>query len=178
MQHQYSIECKNIRLNPLMEDDIEYLRMWRNDSNNTTYLRKLEYITEQMQLKWWKQYLENEDELCFSIVEIEDINNIVGSASLYNFHNNQAEFGKFLIGDERAHGKGVGYWALMAILKLAFTTLNMEKIVLECHENNTPALHIYKKAGFKIVDSHEFIDGCSEYDMELLKQDYKWEEIK
>ena len=159
----------------MKENDIEYLRMWRNDSNNTKYLRKLGYITEQMQLKWWQQYLENEDELCFSIMETGEINSIVGSASLYNFHGNQAEFGKFLIGDERAHGKGIGYCALMAILKIAFTTVAMEKIVLECHEYNIPAFRIYEKTGFRIVGSHDFADGCKEYDMELLKQDYNYE---
>ena len=168
------MECKDIRLEPLKESDIEYLRQWRNDPNNTTYLRKIGYITKEMQLEWYQQYLQNEDELCFSIVETKEINKIVGSASLYNFQKCQVEFGKFLIGDNRVHGKGIGYRVLMVMLEFAFYKLNMGKVILSCHEDNEPALHIYKKAGFKITSNQKFVDDGKEYAMELLKQDYKW----
>lgn len=170
MKHEYSIQYENISLRPLAERDIEYLREWRNSPENTTYLRKLDYITSEQQRNWYNSYLENDDEICFSIIETEQLNRIVGSASLYNFKGKQAEFGKILIGDKQAHGRKIGYHALVALARLGFDQLNLEKIVLECHEHNGAAFHIYSQVGFHIVGEHEFAEGGLEYDMELTKE--------
>ncbi len=173
MEHQYQRVYKNVRVCPLQNNHIEYLRQWRNETTNTRYLRKIGEITPEMQEQWYERYLKNEDEMCFAIYENETIDNIVGSASLYNFEGEQAEFGKILIGDEKAHGKNIGYHALKAILDIAFDELQLDRIILECHEHNKAAFRIYEKAGFVVCGSHAFADGCQEYDMELSKVDYK-----
>lgn len=172
MKHQHYMNYENICLRPLMEDDIEFLREWRNNPANTVYLRKIGYISCEQQKKWYDNYLKNEDEICFAIVETEELNRIVGSASLYNFQNNQAEFGKLLIGDEQAHGRKIGYHAVAALVKYGFEHFNLERIVLECHEKNASAYHIYSQTGFEVVGSHEFDGGGLEYDMELRKEQF------
>lgn len=148
LKHNYSIQYNNVFLRPLTEKDIENLRVWRNDKNNSKFLRQIPYITEKAQQEWYKKYIDNKNEICFAIEECDEIKCMVGSLSLYNFTENSAEFGKILIGDIRAHRKQVGYHATVAAIKIAFETLNLQKLVLEVYENNFSAIKIYEKAGF------------------------------
>lgn len=148
MNHSYSIRNKNVFLRPLEKNDIEKLREWRNDKKNSKFLRQIPYITEDAQKRWFENYLNNEDEICFAIEECEQLNRIVGSLSLYNFCGDTAEFGKILIGDEEAHGKKVGYNATVAALKIAFEVIKLKRVVLEVYEDNVAAKTIYEQAGF------------------------------
>ena len=148
MEHNYSTKYKNIVLRPLEKRDIEKLRIWRNDKKNTKFLRQIPYITEESQNKWFENYLENEDEICFAIEECQELNRLVGSLSLYNFNGNVAEFGKILIGDIEAHGRKIGYNATKTVLKIAFDVLKLKKVILEVYEDNLAAKKIYEKAGF------------------------------
>ena len=99
MKHSYSISYKNVALKPITENELEYLRTWRNDPANTKYLRQIPYITPEMQKKWFDSYLANGDEMTFAICETKQLGRVVGSLSLYEFCDGEAEFGKILIGD-------------------------------------------------------------------------------
>lgn len=179
MKHSYMSEYRNVRLKPLAAEDIELLRNWRNDAGNSKYLRKIPHITSEMQKAWFEKYLENEDEICFSIFEQDVLNRVVGSLSLYDFQGKQAEFGKILIGDEAAHGKKIGLHALLAVLKVAFEDLKLEKVILHVYEDNVAARHIYETAGFVKKDSH-ISCGMTENYMEITPEAYseKCKEMK
>lgn len=153
MNHNYTVNYQNVTLLPLTKEHIELLRKWRNDSKNSRFLRSIPFITPEMQENWYETYLANEDELCLVIYENQVLKRVVGSLSLYEFHDKQAEFGKILIGDEEAHGKSVGYHAILAVLKIAFEELKLEKVVLRVYDENIAAKRIYEKAGFKKVGS-------------------------
>lgn len=148
MIHNISFSLNNIVLRQIKENDIESLRVWRNDPNNSMYLRKINYITPEMQKQWYDNYLRNNKEIAFAIVETNQINDIVGSVSLYNFSDNKAEFGRILIGNKDAHGKKIGYTATIAVLKIAFDILELEEVVLECNNDNLRAIRVYEQAGF------------------------------
>ena len=169
MKHNIRMEYKNIILRPLEQEDIEYLREWRNDEKNTKYLRKIGYISEEQQKKWYEGYLVNEDEYTFAIEERCELNRIVGSASLYGFNNGQVEFGKILIGDSEAHGKKIGCHTTEAISSIAFDYFNCKKVILRCFVENKGACYVYKQAGFCEVDSYITSDGQEEVFMELTK---------
>lgn len=149
MKHQYKLSISNVNVRPLKKEDIEYLRKWRNDPSNTRFLRKIPYITKEQQEAWFLSYLDDENEIIFAIDETCEVKRIVGSASLYNFNANEVEFGRFLIGDLKAHGKKVGYNAMVAILKIAFEKLGLGKVILTCYEKNLAALKVYKALGFE-----------------------------
>ena len=177
MKHNYCYTYKNVSIRPLSESDIEFLRKWRNDESNTKYLRKLPHITTGMQRSWYEKYLLNEDEFCFAIDEIESLNRMVGSLSLYNFNDQQAEFGKILIGDLNAHGKNIGVNSIIALLYIAFNELKLERVILHVYVANTGAVHVYEKVGFSVVNVH-ISDGFEESLMEITKESFlmKWEE--
>lgn len=173
MVHKYKLEYRNVVIRQLERTDIEPLRIWRNDQTNATFLRKMEEISPTQQLKWYESYLKNKQEIIFAIDEVEKRKELVGSASLYNLHSDCAEFGRFLIGRKDAHGEKIGLNALNAILNIAFVQLNLSKVILHCFEQNKAAFHIYSEVGFNVVKEYECRDLGIEYEMVLLKENYK-----
>ena len=171
MIHAYSRKEKNVLLRPLEEKDIEQLRVWRNNPSNTKYLRKIPIITKEKQRSWFVSYLNNPDELIFAIEECEDLNRLVGSLSLYSFNGSSCCFGRILVGDNEAHNKNVGLNATIAVIKVAFYQLGLEKIELTVFPENLPALTIYNKAGFNIENEHITEEGRIEYLMVIKKED-------
>ena len=163
MDHNYTIEYENVTLRPLKKDDIENLRIWRNDPKNTLYLSKIPFITKEMQDAWFEKYLNNRDELCFAIVENKVLKRIVGSLSLHKFDNNYCYLGKILIGDAEAHGRKVGVNGSIAAARIAFEQLDIETVNLHVFTENFIALKVYKNAGFTIVDKHMTESGKTEY---------------
>lgn len=172
MEHQFSLEFKNVKVRPLSLNDIEYLRQWRNYSGNTKYLRKIGEITVEQQLSWFRRYLKNPDEICFAIDEVVELKKTVGSASLYDFREEQVEFGKIMVGTPEAHGRKIGYHSTIAIVAIAFTKLSLTRVILHCYKENCGALHIYDQVGFVIIDEHDGPKGV-EYTMELTKEHFK-----
>ncbi len=159
MVHNYSARYKDILLRPLLKKDIEVLRRWRNNTEAVKYLRNIGEITPEMQEKWFKSYLLNNDEYSFSIIDIGDLHTIVGSVSLYNFKNTQAEVGKIQIGDARAHGKGIGRTALVMITELGFKSFGVKKIVAGVNQCNIASHSNFMKIGFKITGTHPSVSS-------------------
>ena len=171
MKHSYFKTYKNIELKPLSQNEIELLRSWRNDPANTKYLSKIPFITEQMQREWFERYLLNVDEMTFAIYEVKELERAVGSLSLYDFSDESAELGKIMVGDSAAHGKKIGYNAVIAALKIAFDDLKLKKVRLTVFEENAKALYIYQKAGFKTKRSYDK-DGRIELYMEIEAEEF------
>lgn len=172
MYHDYSIDYKNITLRPLREQDIEYLRKWRNDPRNTTFLRRIPFISAEMQKVWFDNYINNDNEMCFAIIENKDLNRIVGSLSLYEFSDNMCLFGKILVGDEEAHGKKIGLNATKAALIIAFDKLKLQTVNLYVYYDNIVAKKIYKEAGFVIESIRRADDGKKELIMTIDRRNF------
>ncbi len=172
MEHHYYASQQNVMLRPLLKTDIRYLRKWRNAKKNTKYLSEIGYITRKKQKQWFEGYLKNPDEITFAILDCTNHKRMVGSVSLYDFQNDTAEFGKFLIGYRKAHGKKIGYHAAQAVLGIAFHTLGLSNVVLHCFQGNYSALKIYREIGFEPVTEKVFPDGKHEYEMEISKEKF------
>ena len=154
MNHNYTVERGNLLLRPLQEEDIEYLRCWRNDSKQTKFLRPIGHITADMQKKWFEKYLENLDEVTFAIVETQKLNRIIGSIALYDFTEDSAEIGKIQIGDPEAHGCGYGSLSIAMALQIAFTELGRKRVTASVNRNNIPSYRSFQKVGFTVVGNH------------------------
>ena len=158
MKHEYIKDFKNIRIRPLREDDLELLRIWRNNPDNCKYLSKIPYITSAMQKGWFESTFETPNEYVFAIEEICELNRLVGSLSLYNITEKEAEFGKILIGNEEAHGKKIGVNSLNALLLLCFNELDLNSVYLHVYEDNVGAIKVYSQVGFSVEEEHIAIE--------------------
>lgn len=155
MDHNICARYKNVMLRPLVHEDIENLRVWRNDRQATRFLRQIGHITPEMQEKWFESYLRKQTELTFAIVETDMLYRIVGSVSLYDIADKQAEFGRIQVGDPNAHGRGIGKAATILTLAVAFERLKLERVYASVHRDNLAAYSSYMKVGFKVIGNRE-----------------------
>ena len=65
-----------------------------------------------------------------------------------------AEYGIF-IGEENALGKGYGSEAMQLMLRYAEESLGIVKVDLRVLEDNAPAMQVYLKNGFRVVEGIE-----------------------
>ena len=173
MEHKYAAKYSDTYLRPLIRDDLENLRAWRNDRNATKYLRHIDYITRQMQTDWYESYLSNESELIFAIVEDSDLHRMVGSVAVYGINReaHTAEIGKIQIGDREAHGRGIGQKALVMAMKIGFEKLGIIKFVGEVHQDNIPARTNDRKVGFRFIGEQPSENGGTEDLLEAFRED-------
>lgn len=167
MDHNYSARLGDILLRPLMHEDIENLRVWRNNVYQTRFLRPVGHITPEMQQQWFEKYMANENEITFSIIETSDLNRIVGSVALYDFHGDVAEIGKLQVGDPEAGGRGIGRISFILALWIGFRKLGLKKIIASVHQENIAAHKSYMKIGFRIVGTHPSVVGGIEDEIEI-----------
>lgn len=155
MEHSYSIKTDSVSLFPLKREDIQIVRNWRNSDNIRFCFVNSGIISAEQQEQWYVSYLNKAKDFTFSIFD-NQLNKIIGMCALYNFSDDNltAEFGRFMIGDPDARGKGIGVEALNAALKISFDILKLEKVVLEVYSDNLPALKTYLKCGFRIVETY------------------------
>ena len=168
MLHLYEKKGDQVTIRPLAHKDIDYLREWRNQSENSQFIRKIPHISKAMQEQWFAEYLESNDEMTFAIVYEGEVS---GSASLYGFQRGKAEFGKLMVG--RNKGKGIGKIATRMCLDIAFDDLGLDIVEAVVTVGNTAAVVIYVKLGFYITGRRFSEDvGADEYTIELPKERY------
>ena len=172
MNHNIVVNYKHVRIRPLVEEDIEKLRIWRNDSNLNEYLRKIDNITTEAQIAWWKNDCKDETVATFAIDEVESLNRIVGSVSIYNIRSHTAEIGRIVVGDHEAKGKKIGYFALLMAMYAGYQRLDIKEYYGEVHEDNKPAYINDMRAGFIVTGKHPYESGGYELEMILPKDHF------
>ena len=175
MRHSYWAQLGDIEIRQLDEEDLELLRKWGNDKETTKFLRKIDFITEEMQKRWYESYLENNKELFFAIRDTNILNRTVGSLALYewNKEDSTCEIGKIQIGDVEAHGKGIGRKTLVMAMKIAFRAIGVKKILASVHPDNVQAYHNDMKIGFRVIGETDSVVGGKELLLEMLEEDVK-----
>jgi diamine N-acetyltransferase len=171
LDHNFMATYKNVCIRQLERADIELLRQWRNEEENTKYISQIGHITPEKQNLWFDSYLNDDDNCTFAIDEIGELNRCVGSVSLYNFGSNSVECGKFMMGDPEARGKGVGRLGIILCMFLGFEKFKLNQITAVVHQDNIAALTTDQKAGFVIVGKHPYGDGKEELEL-LCEKEY------
>lgn len=166
MNHNYLLNDFGVLLRQVSEKDLNNLCKWRNKNEIKKGFLDQNDLTIEKQSIWYESYLNNDNDIMFII----EYNNIpVGSVALYNINNNTAEFGRIMIGEDIAKGKGVAQSATRLICKFGFDILKLEDIYLKVFTNNDVAIRVYEKVGF-IKDHIESIENKNLYHMVLCKE--------
>lgn len=172
MEHKYEICYGNVKLRPLKEQDIECLRNWRNNAEISRFLTPIGYISRDAQKRWYVDYVKNEDEITFAIIDLQNEEKVVGSVSIYNIQKSTAEIGKIVVGDKDAQGKKIGTKAFAMGTHFAFEMLKVERMRCFVNVENRIARHIYSKIGFDIVGKRVMDGVGEEEEREVLSQDF------
>lgn len=175
MLHDFNLEVDNLSIIPLKENDIEQMRIWRNLPHIRKNFIYSGIIEAEDQKNWFEKHKLIENDFVFMIKEKVDLKRKIGTISIYNFSEDgkEAEFGRFLIGDNDAHGKGYGVLSAKLACSIAFNKMSIEKLKLEVFEDNGSAYHVYQKVGFKKVGFKAHDDNRILIQMEMKKSEFK-----
>jgi RimJ/RimL family protein N-acetyltransferase len=151
------IENERIRLRLLEKEDLSLILGWRNQDHVRTRFIHSEIIRPEQHENWFEQYLQRDDDYLFVIEEIRYLRKPVGQVSIYkiDWERKRAEFGRLLIGEKDAAGKGIASAATNLILDFAFKTLQLDEIELLVKSDNEEAIRIYQDCGFREVQESE-----------------------
>ncbi|WP_052702813.1 GNAT family N-acetyltransferase [Paenibacillus beijingensis] len=153
MRHNFSIDTDRLKLRPLVREDLDRVFGWRNKAEIRNSFFNNDIITWKQHLSWFAAYLNNERDIVFMIEETADIHEVVGMGALSNIDTDKqmAEFGRLMIGNSKARGKGIGLESVTAICDFGFLEMGLKEIYLEVFEHNSASVNIYQKAGFGLT---------------------------
>jgi diamine N-acetyltransferase len=144
------IEGDRIILRLLELDDLPLTLSWRNQDEIRKWFLNTAIIPADGHFAWFERYRELDNDFVFLILA-KDLNNApVGQISLYDidWDAKTAEFGRLMIGEPRAKGRGIAKKATRLLLDHCFGVMKLKEITLEVKENNEAAIAIYQSTGF------------------------------
>ncbi len=141
-------------LRPVEEADLPYTLAWRNQDHIRRWFVHSGVITPAQHRAWFEGYRERDDDFVFVIEETRDLRKPVGQVSLYriDWDRHRAEYGRLLIGEPDAAGRGLAREATDVLLRYAGTTWGIREITLEVFVDNAPAIAIYSGCGFTVQE--------------------------
>lgn len=134
----------------LCSEDLPMTLAWRNREDIRVQFIHSDIITWEQHLAWWEEYQAKDNDFVFIIEETQRLHRPVGQVSLYNIdlEKSEAEYGRMMIGDNKARGMGLARRATELLISWAFTSVGLKRIYLEVFRNNTVAANLYRHCGF------------------------------
>lgn len=140
------------KLRELERKDLGCINQWRNDEELIKLLgAPYRFINLDVDMKWYESYLVNRGNAVRCAIIESGCDEILGLISLVSidFINQSAEI-HLMIGDKENQGRGIGTFAMNAMLNHAFYNMNLQRVELTVVESNKRAIHLYEKCGFKL----------------------------
>lgn len=138
------------KLRELERKDLNIINKWRNNSALIASLgAPYRFINLDVDIKWFENYMANRGNAIRCAIIFGNTEELIGLVSLVDidFINQSAEF-HIMIGDTEKQNKGVGTFAVKAMLYHAFYNMNLQRIELSVLDTNERAKHLYEKCGF------------------------------
>ena len=148
------IEEYGVKLKPLKANDLELVRRWRNDPKIAGFMEFRDYITEDMQIKWFEKI--NKGHNYFYITEFEKKDIALANIKDVDFKHKTGEGGLF-IWDDNYIDSIISYKITYAMYDFAFEKLGLKQI--ECHilPDNKRAIDYNKSLGFNLQPNQDLI---------------------
>ena len=138
----------NVTLTSLTEDKIEMVRNWRNDPKIAKYMVNKEFITPEMQIKWFSS-INNENSYYF-IIEYE--RKEIGLILVRNINSQEKEGeGGIYIYDDDYLNSDVSFRAVLCLQDFCFDTLKFNQMIAHIFSDNIRAIRYNKFLGYKLV---------------------------
>ena len=171
---------EKIRLRALTTEDAKITWLWQNSPEIKEFYSDHPYpVNFEMEKLWYEKITYTNIPVTVFGIEILENHKLIGMSILKNINliHRSAELGIF-IGDTSEKHKGYSGEATRLTLKFGFLDMGLNRIYLKVHEDNTPALKLYEKNGFKkegLLRKSVFKNGRfkNEIIMSLLKEEFK-----
>jgi len=147
------LKGRRIMLREYRSEDFASIRAWVNDEATTRWMstRFWPPQTEVDTQEFLSRMLQSSHNAYnFVIADVQD-ESYIGQLDLFrvDWRLRQGEIG-MVIGRSEMRGHGYGQEALELMERFAFHNLGLERLELEVHMDNQPALQCYQKAGFTL----------------------------
>lgn len=142
---QMNVEFENIL--DVEDDLIELVRNWRNSKQVSQYMYTNHHISKEEHNKWIEK-IRTKDNAKAWIIKYDGKQVGLAQLSNINYNDKTTEWG-FYIADESLKGKGVGSASLLILIEIVFEEMNFNKMRTMVLENNSIAMKLYEKFGFK-----------------------------
>ncbi|MGB1247770.1 MAG: GNAT family N-acetyltransferase [Chitinophagales bacterium] len=139
--------------------DLELLRNWRNDAHIADHMFFQEYITPQMQKKWFISLAEND---YYFIIQHKHISIGLIHLSHHNEDEKSAEAGLF-IHKKEYWGTHLPVLSSLALLQFAFETEKLEKIYAKVKKENNAAMQYNHALGFQNMSDEKLVLDVGNY---------------
>ncbi|WP_395479724.1 spermidine N1-acetyltransferase [Candidatus Curculioniphilus buchneri] len=154
-----SFNQHNIKLRPLEREDLHFIHQLNNNEIMMRYWFEEPYEAYVELKDLYQKNIHNMNERRF-IIDKNGINiGLVELIDIDHIHR-RAEFTILIVPEHQ--GKGYATIATHLALNFGFMVLNLHKLYLIVDEENTKAIHIYTKLGFKqegILLQEFFVNG-------------------
>ena len=150
---------QKVRLRLLEPADLPTTLGWRNQDANRQWFFNSSVISESVHEAWFRDYRDRDDDFVFIIEDTEQQNGPIGQASVYHVDpaGKRAEFGRLVIGEPVARGRGLAREAVNLLARFAFDDLQLSELYLQLKAGNSAAGALYESCGYRVVDRNDAI---------------------
>ena len=154
-----SLKQNLIFIRKLKKSDLKKLVKFRNKkiiwklTGGSGFSKK---FTINDEIEWFKKVNKKKNRLNLAICLEEKY---IGNIYFTNIKKSSAEFHIF-IGENSLWGKGIGLKSMILSLDFLRINLDIKKIYLKVNKENTSAIKLYKKCGFKVkkeLDNNNYL---------------------
>ncbi|MBT2625306.1 spermidine N1-acetyltransferase [Bacillus sp. ISL-32] len=148
-----------LKLRPLEREDLAFVHRLNNDAKIMSYWFEEPYEAFVELQDLYDKHIHDQSERRFIVEKDTEMVGLVELVEIDYIHR-RAEFQ--IIIDPRYQGNGYSIIATYLAMNYAFSVLNLHKLYLIVDEENTKAIHLYKKSGFSIeseLQDEFFVDG-------------------
>lgn len=137
----------DVNLIPLIKEDIELVRSWRNLEEVSKFMYTDDYISKENQEKWFGKVQESQTSRYWVIVYK---GSKLGLAYLTGIDFTlKSCFWGFYISDSSSRGSGVGSKVEFSVIEYVFNELKLHKLRCEVFASNTTVISMHEKFGFR-----------------------------
>jgi len=171
-----TIQGKRVRLRAIERSDIPTFVRWLNDPEVTQYLLMYMPFSQAQEERWFESHLNDSSSHIFGTETPEG--KLIGNIGIdeIDWKDRKAVLG-IVIGEKEYWGQGYGTDAIRALLRFAFTNMNLNRIRLSVFDYNERAQRCYRKCGFQLegrLRQAHFSDGRyhDELVMGILREEF------
>jgi len=149
---KYGLTLQRVR-----EEDIEMLRQWRNSDYVREKMEYREYITPEMQKKWFKS-IDNPNNFYYIIIYKNEKIGLINEKGYDRYGNQKSESGLFLKSKEYEN-TFAPVLASLILIEMNFYFLNGKESYIRILKDNLKSISYNKSIGYELCENQENIEN-------------------
>ncbi len=150
-------EFEGLRFRLLEREDLPTTLAWRNKERIRTMFFHSEPLTMAGHRAWFEAYSHRDDDFVFIVEAPPPLGRPIGQAALYKveWEAGRAEFGRLMVGEDEALGRGYGRKIVQCIARYALGSLGLLELYAWVKAGNEPSIRSFLAAGYTLENPGE-----------------------